>query len=147
MRRAMSIHSVAKSWQVLLFAGARRLIGIVRLALLGVQCGVTCQSRGMVCVVLRVGRRRKPPTTSRESGVFSCRYWTAVSRGRRGRKCGDIPLNTDGNATSPGEVNLFIFRCRCLLGVVGSVVQRLRSTVHHAGIKSMGHPHSRLVCR
>lgn len=47
MRRAMSIHSVAKSRQVLLFAGARRLIGIVRLVLLGVQCGVSESGDGL----------------------------------------------------------------------------------------------------
>jgi hypothetical protein len=28
---------------------------------------------------------------------ISCRYWAAVSRWRRGRKWGDIPLNADRN--------------------------------------------------
>ena len=29
--------------------------------------------------------------------VISCRYWTAMSRWRRGRKWGEIPLNADRN--------------------------------------------------
>jgi hypothetical protein len=38
--------------------------------------------------------------------VISCRYWAAVSRWRRDRKCGNIPLNADRNRCAcPGEVN------------------------------------------
>ena len=49
--------------------------------------------------------------------VISCRYWVAVSRWRRGRKCGDIPLNADKNRWAPpAEWNRFIARSRCLVG-------------------------------
>ena len=44
------------------------------------------------------------PTTSFQVAkrvVISCRYWIAVSRWRRGRKCGDIPLNADKNRWAP----------------------------------------------
>ncbi|MGH3770058.1 MAG: hypothetical protein ACRDRW_01425 [Pseudonocardiaceae bacterium] len=49
--------------------------------------------------------------------VISWRYWVAVSRWRRGRKCGDIPLKLDRNRyTPPGEVNFFLARSRRLVG-------------------------------
>jgi hypothetical protein len=49
--------------------------------------------------------------------VISWRYWVAVSRWRRGRKCGDIPLNAERNRCAlPGEVNFFLARSRCLVG-------------------------------
>jgi hypothetical protein len=49
--------------------------------------------------------------------VISWRYWAAVSRWRRGRRCGDIRLNTDRNRCAcPGEVNFFIARSRCRVG-------------------------------
>ena len=48
---------------------------------------------------------------------ISCRYWAAVSRWRRGRKWGDIPLNADRNRCAlPGEVNFFIARSRARVG-------------------------------
>ena len=41
----------------------------------------------------------------------------AVSRCRPGRKCGEMPLNTDKNRCAcPGDVNRFIARSRCLVG-------------------------------
>jgi integrase len=44
-------------------------------------------------------------------------YSLACSRWRRGRKCGDIPLNADRNRCAPpGEVNFFIARSRCRVG-------------------------------
>jgi hypothetical protein len=60
------------------------------------------------------------PTTSFQvaNRVFiSCRYPSAVSRWRWGRKCGDIPLNADRNRWAPpGERNFFIACSRCLVG-------------------------------
>jgi hypothetical protein len=60
------------------------------------------------------------PTTSYQvvnRVLISCRYWTAVSRWRRGRKCGDIPLNADKDRCAPpGEVNFFMARSRCRVG-------------------------------
>jgi hypothetical protein len=48
---------------------------------------------------------------------ISCRYWAAVSRWRRGRKWGDIPLHADRNRWAPpGEANFFIARSRCRVG-------------------------------
>jgi hypothetical protein len=56
----------------------------------------------------------RSPTTSFQAvnRVFiSCRCWAAMSRWRRGRKCGDIPLNAERNRCAlPGERNLFIGR-------------------------------------
>jgi hypothetical protein len=47
-----------------------------------------------------------------------CRYPAAVSRWRRGRKYGDIPLNADrSRCAPPGEVNFFI--ARPVAGTVG----------------------------
>ena len=49
--------------------------------------------------------------------VISCLYWVAVSRWRRGRKWGDIPLNADKNRCAPpGEANFFMARSRCRVG-------------------------------
>jgi hypothetical protein len=49
--------------------------------------------------------------------VISCRYWAAVSRWRRGRKWGDIPLNADKNRWAPpADRNRFIARSLCLVG-------------------------------
>jgi hypothetical protein len=67
--------------------------------------------------------------------VIWCRYWAAVNRWRRGRKCGDIPLNADTNRCAPpGEVNFFIARSRTrsVGGSLGPVVQILRPTMLHA---------------
>jgi hypothetical protein len=65
---------------------------------------------------LTVGR----PTTSFQVAkreVISRRYSSALSRWRRGRKCGDISLNADRNRCAcPGEVNFFIARSRCRVG-------------------------------
>ena len=48
---------------------------------------------------------------------ISCRYWAAVSRWRRGGKCGDILLNADRNRWAPPiERNRFLVRSRCLGG-------------------------------
>jgi hypothetical protein len=68
---------------------------------------------------------------------ISCRYWAAVSRWRRGRKCGDIPLNADRNRWAPpAEWNRFIARSRCLVGwweFSARLFKILRSTMLHAG--------------
>ena len=49
--------------------------------------------------------------------VISCRYWAAVSRCRRGRKWGDMPLKAERNRWAPpGEVNFFIARSRYRVG-------------------------------
>jgi hypothetical protein len=49
--------------------------------------------------------------------VISCRYWAAVSRWRRGRKWGDMPLKADRNRWAPpGEVNFLIARSCCRVG-------------------------------
>jgi ribosomal protein L37E len=60
------------------------------------------------------------PTTSFQVAnlvCISCRYPAAVSRCRRGRKCGDIALNADRNRCAPpGERNFFIARSRALVG-------------------------------
>jgi hypothetical protein len=54
------------------------------------------------------------PTTSfrvAKRAAISCRYRTVVSRWRRGRKCGDIPLNAGRNRCAlPGEVKRFLAR-------------------------------------
>ncbi len=48
---------------------------------------------------------------------ISHRYSSAVSRWRRGRKCGDIPLKADRNRCAcPAEVNFFIARSRARVG-------------------------------
>jgi hypothetical protein len=48
---------------------------------------------------------------------ISRRYSSADSRWRRGRKCGEIPLNADRNRCAcPAEVNFFITRSRTRVG-------------------------------
>jgi hypothetical protein len=48
---------------------------------------------------------------------ISRRYSSAVNRGRRGRKCSDIPLKADRNRCAcPAQVNRFIARSRCRVG-------------------------------
>lgn len=49
--------------------------------------------------------------------VISVRHSAAVSRCRRGRKCGEMLLNADRNRCAcPGEVKRFIARSRCRVG-------------------------------
>jgi hypothetical protein len=48
---------------------------------------------------------------------ISRRYSSAVSRWRRGLKCGDIPLNADRNRCAcRAEVNRFMAHSRCRVG-------------------------------
>jgi hypothetical protein len=60
------------------------------------------------------------PTTSFQAvnRVFiSCRCWAAVSRWRRGRKCGEIPENAERNRYAPPrEQNFLIARSRARVG-------------------------------
>lgn len=69
-------------------------------------------SVGSVISVRSQGAVRSPTSFQAVNRVFiSCRCWAAVSRWRRARKCGDIPLNAERNRCAlPGERNLFIAR-------------------------------------
>jgi hypothetical protein len=52
-----------------------------------------------------------------ESSVISVRWSSAVSRWRRGRKCGEMPLNADGNRCAClADLKRFIARSRCRVG-------------------------------
>ena len=63
---------------------------------------------------------RGRPTTSFQGVkrvVISWRYCSALSRWRRGRKCGDMPLKAARKRGAPPiERKRFIARSRCLMG-------------------------------
>ncbi len=87
-----------------------------------VGCLVWCrvsESRGGLCGAWGQAAAGRPTTSFQvaQREVISRQYWTAVSRWRWGRKCGDIPLNADRNrGAPPGEVNFFIACSRCRVG-------------------------------
>jgi hypothetical protein len=63
-------------------------------------------------------------------GGEACGHLVAVLLGAEpvaaGQKCDDIPLSADRNRCGcPDEVNFFIARSRCLVGVLGPVIQIL----------------------
>jgi hypothetical protein len=111
------------SWPMWASGRSGFLLGVRGRALSGCGCPVRCrvsEPRDGLCGAWGQAAAAGRPTTSFQvvnRVLISRRYWTAVSRWRRGLKCGDIPLNADRNRCAPpGEVNFFIARSRCLVG-------------------------------
>jgi len=74
----------------------------------GHRRAVHIQTTASVAVISRQTAKRS---------VISVRHSAAVSRCRRGRKCGEMLLNANRNRCAcPGEVKRFIARSRCRVG-------------------------------